>query len=84
MMALLKQQQPLQTLSTVHRNPTSAVPYQPPLTFTLLDTDLVAIPKQQQQASPYLGPNTQHPRMYCGFHIPISGEAIIFTQIQFF
>ncbi|KAG7206273.1 hypothetical protein KM043_003656 [Ampulex compressa] len=71
MMALLKQQQPLQSLGTTLRPLTSAVPYQPPLTLTLLDNDLVAVSKPQQ-GSQYLGPTPPHPRMYCGFLSPIS------------
>ncbi|XP_076636085.1 putative transcription factor capicua isoform X1 [Colletes latitarsis] len=71
MMALFKQQQPLQSLGTILRPLTSAVPYQPSFTLTLLDNDLVAVSKPQQ-GSQYLGPTPPHPRMYCGFHIPIS------------
>ncbi|XP_025157764.1 putative transcription factor capicua isoform X4 [Harpegnathos saltator] len=71
MMALLKQQQPLQSLGTTLRPLTSTVPYQPPFTLTLLDNDLVAVSKPQQ-GSQYLNPTPQHPRMYGGFQIPIS------------
>ncbi|XP_060817869.1 putative transcription factor capicua isoform X3 [Bombus pascuorum] len=71
MMALFKQQQPLQSLGTILRPLTSAVPYQPSFTLTLLDNDLVAVSKPQQ-GSQYLGPTSPHPRMYCGFNIPIS------------
>nr|XP_050864104.1 protein capicua homolog isoform X2 [Vespula vulgaris] len=71
MMALLKQQQPLQSLATTAHPLTSAVPSQPPFTLTLLDNNLVAISKPQQGPQ-YLGPTTPHPRMYCGFNIPIS------------
>ena len=76
MLALLKQQQTSRPLNIVHHPPTSAASYQPPITITILDNDLVAISQQQQQQrqSPYLGPNSQHPRLYCGYHIPISGE----------
>ncbi|XP_076675834.1 putative transcription factor capicua isoform X8 [Andrena cerasifolii] len=63
--------QPLQSLGTILRPLTSAVPYQPSFTVTLLDNDLVAVSKPQQ-GSQYLGPTPPHPRMYCGFHIPIS------------
>ncbi|XP_063980469.1 protein capicua homolog isoform X3 [Diachasmimorpha longicaudata] len=70
MMALLKQQ-PMQS-STVHRTQPSTVPFQPPITLTLLDNDLVAVSKQQQ-GSQYLGTTAQHQRMFIpGFHIPIS------------
>ncbi|XP_071650429.1 uncharacterized protein Cic isoform X3 [Temnothorax longispinosus] len=71
MMALLKQQQPLQSLGTTLRPLTSTVPYQPPLTLTLLDNDLVAVSKPQQ-GSQYLNPTPPHSRMYGGFQIPIS------------
>ncbi|XP_076750298.1 putative transcription factor capicua isoform X1 [Xylocopa sonorina] len=70
MMALFKQQQPLQSLGTILRPLTSAVPYQPSFTLTFLDNDLVAVSKPQQ-GSQFLGPTPPHPRMY-GFHIPIS------------
>lgn len=73
MMALLKQQQPLQSLGTTLRPLTSTVPYQPPFTLTLLDNDLVAVPKSQQ-GSQYLNPTPPHPRMYGGFQIPVTGE----------
>ncbi|XP_076237684.1 putative transcription factor capicua isoform X5 [Calliopsis andreniformis] len=63
--------QPLQSLGTILRPLTSAVPYQPSFTLTLLDNDLVAVSKPQQ-GSQYLGPTAPHPRMY-GFPIPISG-----------
>ncbi|XP_026669551.1 putative transcription factor capicua isoform X6 [Ceratina calcarata] len=66
--------QPLQSLGTILRPLTSAVPYQPSFTLTFLDNDLVAVSKPQQ-GSQYLGPTPPHPRMYCtvpGFHIPIS------------
>ncbi|XP_011053409.1 PREDICTED: putative transcription factor capicua isoform X2 [Acromyrmex echinatior] len=69
MMALLKQQQPLQSLGTTLRPLTSTVPYQPPLTLTLLDNDLVAVSKPQQ-GSQYLNPTPPHSRMYGGFQIP--------------
>lgn len=72
-MALLKQQQPLQSLGTTLRPLTSTVPYQPPFTLTLLDNDLVAVSKPQQ-GSQYLNPTPSHPRMYGGFQIPISGK----------
>lgn len=72
MMALLKQQQPLQSLGTTLRPFTSTVPYQP-LTVTLLDNDLVAVSKPQQ-GSQYLNPTPPHSRMYGGFQVPISGE----------
>ncbi|XP_020282979.1 putative transcription factor capicua isoform X3 [Pseudomyrmex gracilis] len=71
MMALLKQQQPLQSLGTTLRPLTSTVPYQPPLTLTLLDNDLVAVSKSQQ-GSQYLNPTPSHPRIYGGFQIPIT------------
>ncbi|XP_011629642.1 putative transcription factor capicua isoform X2 [Pogonomyrmex barbatus] len=71
MMALLKQQQPLQSLGTALRPFTSTVPYQPPLTLTLLDNDLVAVSKPQQ-GSQYLNPTPPHSRMYGGFQIPIT------------
>ncbi|XP_026824235.1 protein capicua homolog isoform X2 [Ooceraea biroi] len=71
MMALLKQQQPLQSLGTTLRPLTSTVPYQPPFTLTLLDNDLVAVSKPQQ-GSQYLNPTPPHPRMYSGFQIPIT------------
>ncbi|XP_011878026.1 PREDICTED: putative transcription factor capicua isoform X4 [Vollenhovia emeryi] len=71
MMALLKQQQPLQSLGTTLRPLTSTVPYQPPLTLTLLDNDLVAVSKPQQ-GSQYLNPTPPHARMYGGFQIPIT------------
>ncbi|KAL0123954.1 hypothetical protein PUN28_006048 [Cardiocondyla obscurior] len=72
MMALLKQQQPpLQSLGTTLRPLTSTVPYQPSLTVTLLDNDLVAVSKPQQ-GSQYLNPTPPHSRMYGGFQIPIS------------
>lgn len=73
MMALLKQQQPLQSLGTTLRPLTSTVPYQPPLTLTLLDNDLVAVSKPQQ-GSQYLNPTPPHSRMYGGFQIPVTGE----------
>ncbi|XP_076650659.1 putative transcription factor capicua isoform X1 [Halictus rubicundus] len=63
--------QPLQSLGTILRPLTSAVPYQQSFTVTLLDNDMVAVSKPQQ-GSQYLGPAPQHPRMYCGFQIPIS------------
>ncbi|XP_012530902.1 putative transcription factor capicua isoform X3 [Monomorium pharaonis] len=71
MMALLKQQQPLQSLGTTLRPFTSTVPYQPPLTLTLLDNDLVAVSKPQQ-GSQYLNPTPPHSRMYGGFQVPIT------------
>ncbi|XP_025993215.1 putative transcription factor capicua isoform X2 [Solenopsis invicta] len=71
MMALLKQQQPLQSLGTTLRPFTSTVPYQPPLTLTLLDNDLVAVSKPQQ-GSQYLNPTPPHSRMYGGFQIPVT------------
>lgn len=80
MMALFKQQQPLQSLGTILRPLTSAVPYQPSFTLTLLDNDLVAVSKPQQ-GSQYLGPTPPHSRMYCGFHIPISGKFFIYIYI---
>ncbi|XP_067209747.1 protein capicua homolog isoform X3 [Linepithema humile] len=67
MMALLKQQQPLQSLGTPLGPLTSTVPYQ----LTLLDNDLVAVSKPQQ-GSQYLNPAPPHPRMYSGFQIPIT------------
>lgn len=73
MMALLKQQQPLQSLGTTLRPLTSTIPYQPPLTLTLLDNDLVAVSKPQQ-GSQYLNTTPPHSRMYGGFQIPITGE----------
>nr|XP_031836030.1 putative transcription factor capicua isoform X2 [Nomia melanderi] len=63
--------QPLQSLGTILRPLTSAVPYQQSFTVTLLDNDMVAVSKPQQ-GSQYLGPTPQHPRMYCNFQIPIS------------
>nr|XP_033330666.1 putative transcription factor capicua isoform X3 [Megalopta genalis] len=63
--------QPLQSLGTILRPLTSAVPYQQSFTVTLLDNDMVAVSKPQQ-GSQYLGPTPQHPRMFCGFQIPIS------------
>ncbi|XP_015429476.1 PREDICTED: putative transcription factor capicua isoform X3 [Dufourea novaeangliae] len=63
--------QPLQSLGTILRPLTSAVPYQQSVTLTLLDNDLVAVSKPQQ-GSQYLDPAPPHPRMYCGFQIPIS------------
>jgi len=80
MMALLKQQQPLQSLGTTLRPLTSTVPYQPPLTLTLLDNDLVAVSKPQQ-GSQYLNPTPPHSRMYGGFQIPNTGE---YTKIIVF
>ncbi|XP_015429475.1 PREDICTED: putative transcription factor capicua isoform X2 [Dufourea novaeangliae] len=62
---------PLQSLGTILRPLTSAVPYQQSVTLTLLDNDLVAVSKPQQ-GSQYLDPAPPHPRMYCGFQIPIS------------
>lgn len=80
MMALLKQQ-PMQS-PTAHRTQPSAVPFQPPITLTLLDNDLVAVSKQQQGPQ-YLGSTTQHQRMFIpGFHIPISGEYCIQPQLH--
>lgn len=73
MMAVLKQ--PLPSPNTIHRPQMTVTPYQPPLTLTLLNNDLVAVTKQQQHSPQYLGSNTQHQRMYIpNFHIPISGE----------
>ncbi|XP_033211435.1 protein capicua homolog isoform X4 [Belonocnema kinseyi] len=70
MMALLKQQQPLQPLDTVHRPPISTASYPSSLTL-LVDQNLVAVSKPQQ-ATQYIGPAAPHSRMYCGFQIPIS------------
>ncbi|XP_011703161.1 PREDICTED: protein capicua homolog isoform X4 [Wasmannia auropunctata] len=70
MMALLKQQQPLQSLGTTLRPLTSTDPYQPPLTVTLLDNDLGA--SKPQQGPQYLNPTPPHSRMYGGFQIPIT------------
>ncbi|EFN68385.1 Putative transcription factor capicua [Camponotus floridanus] len=72
MMALLKQQQPLQSLGTTLRPLTSTIPHQPPFTLTLLDNDLVAVSKPQQGSQQYLNPTPSHSSMYGGFQIPIS------------
>lgn len=84
MMALLKQQQPLQSLGTTLRPFTSTVPYQPPLTLTLLDNDLVAVSKPQQ-GSQYLNPTLPHSsRMYGGFQIPITGGCTEIVSVTLF
>lgn len=88
MMALLKQQQPLQSLGTTLRPLTSTVPYQPPLTLTLLDNDLVAVSKPQP-GSQYLNPTPPHSRMYNinhsgGFQIPITGECTEKVSVTLF
>ncbi|XP_070150484.1 protein capicua homolog isoform X2 [Polyergus mexicanus] len=72
MMALLKQQPPLQSLATTLRPLTSTVPHQPPFTLTLLDNDLVAVSKPQQGSQQYLNPTPSHSSMYSGFQIPIT------------
>lgn len=82
MMALLKQQQPLQSLGTPLGPLTSTVPYQ----LTLLDNDLVAVSKPQQ-GSQYLNPTPPQSRMYSGFQIPITGEytkTVLIVIIIFF
>ncbi|KAL6430569.1 hypothetical protein ACFW04_007861 [Cataglyphis niger] len=71
-MALLKQQQPLQSLGTTLRPLTSTIPHQPPFTLTLLDNDLVAVSKPQQGSQQYLNPTPSHSSMYGGFQIPIT------------
>lgn len=80
MMALLKQQQPLQPLGTVHRPPITTTTYPSSLTLTLVDHDLVAVSKPQQTAQ-YIGPAGPHSRMYCGFQIPISGKYTSFKLL---
>lgn len=84
MMALLKQQQPLQSLGTTLRPLTSTVPYQPPfnIALTLLENDLVAVSKPQQ-GSQYHNPTPPHSSMYGGFQIPISGEYKLLSHAFF-
>lgn len=83
MMALLKPQQPLQSLGTTLRPLTSTIPHQPPFTLTLLDNDLVAVSKPQQGSQQYLNPTPSHSSMYGGFQIPITGESKLLSHALF-
>lgn len=68
MMTLLKQQQ----TNSMHHPPTSSSSYQPQLTLTLVNNEVVAVSKPQQ-GSQYLAQSSPHARMYSNFQIPVSG-----------